>query len=254
MDLLEYRRVVRRQLLIVLIGLSITFALMFFALVRVSSEGMVFRQPPIYQARSELLVTRAGFTLGRAAPPDYQQADDARMEYLAGLYAELATSEAVRTEIARDGSKGPLPRASYDVTQLITPITQRSLPLIEVVGLSTSAGGAIAIANRVAEGLRRYILVGQDRGRVAKPERVDLRIVTRADHAEVLQGVKVTTAIMVFILGLVATLAVAFARDNMRRNRGGPGSGAPALDHPAGAPVELEPVPPEEISVPRRVG
>jgi hypothetical protein len=175
------------------------------------------------------------------------------MEYLAGLYAELATSETVRRVIANDGTRRPLPIASYEVRQLITPITQRSLPLIEVLGLSTSADGAKATANRVATGLRRYILVNQDRGRVAANERVDLRIVTGADYAAVLQGVKLTTAIMVFILGLVVTLACAFARDNVKRNRRGPGSKAPALEHPAGTTVELEPVP-EESAVRRRAG
>ena len=226
---------------------------MLLSLVRVSGDGMVLRNPPIYQARSELLVTQAGFPLGRAAPPDYQQADAARMEYLAGLYAELAKSETVRTVIEGDGTRLPLSRASYDVTQLITPISQRSLPLIEVVGLSTSAGGAMAISNRVATGLQRYILVNQDRGRIPTTERVDLRIVTRADQAEVLQGVKMTTALTIFLLGLVVTLACAFARDNVKRNRRGPGSEARPLEPPAGTTVELESVH-DEPAMRRRAG
>ena len=42
MDLVEYGRVVRRQAILVLIGLTITFAFMFLSLVRVSGDGMVF--------------------------------------------------------------------------------------------------------------------------------------------------------------------------------------------------------------------
>jgi capsular polysaccharide biosynthesis protein len=253
MDLVQFGRVVRRQALIVLIGLTVTFALMFLSLVRVSGDGVVLRRPPIYEARSELLVTQAGFPLGRAAPPDYQQADAARMEYLAGLYAELAKSETVRAVIETDGSKLPLPPESYDVKQLITPLSGRALPIIEVVGMSTSAGGAIANANRVASGLQRYIRVNQNRGGVPRRERVDLRLVTGAQGAEVLQGVKLTTPIMLFVLGLVATLAVAFARDNVKRNRRGPGAGVPSLESPAGGTVELESVP-EEPAVRRRAG
>ncbi len=252
MDLVEYGRVVRRQAILVLIGLTITFALMFLSLVRVSGDGMVFRQPPIYQARSELLVTQAGFPVGRAAPPDYQQADSTRMDYLAGLYAELAMSETVRTVIQSDGTRLPLPRSSYEVTQVVAPMNQRTFPLIEVAGIGTSEGMAMAVANRVARGLKRFILVNQNRNRVPKAERVDLRVVTTADRAEVLQGVKLTTPMMLFMLGLVVTLACAFARDNVKRNRRGPDSQIPLVEHPVGQRVELESVP-EEPAVPRRI-
>jgi capsular polysaccharide biosynthesis protein len=245
MDLVEYGRVVRRQALIVVLGLTVTFLLMFISLVRVSGDGIVLRRPPTYQARSTLLVTQAGFPLGQAAPPDYQQSADARMQYLAGLYAELATSETVRTVIEHDGTRLALPPESYDVTQVIEPVNHQALPLIEVVGMTTSEGGAMAIANRVAAGLKQYILVNQNRVRTPKAQRVDLRVVSRADHAEVLEGVKLTTPIMLFILGLIVTLATAFARDNLKRNRRGPGSQIPPYEPPGADKVELESVPEE---------
>jgi capsular polysaccharide biosynthesis protein len=252
MDLVEYGRVIRRQAFIVVLGLTVTFALMLLSLVRVSGDGMVLRRPPTYQASSTILVTRAGFPLGQAASPDYQQSTDARMQYLAGVYAQLAKSETVRTVIEHDGTRLPLSRASYDVTQLIEPVNHTPFPLMEVVGVSTSEGGAMAIANRVARGLRRYILVNQNRVRTPEAQRVDLRVVSRADHAEVLQGVKLTTPIMLFMLGLVVTLACAFARDNVKRNRRGPGSQSPPYEPPGPGRVELESVP-EEPAVRARV-
>jgi hypothetical protein len=252
MDLFEYGRVIRRQAPIVVLGLTITFALMLLSLVRLSGDGLALRRPPTYQAQSTLLVTQAGFPLGRAAPPDYQQSADARMQYLAGLYAELATSETVRTVIEHDGTQLPLPRESYDVVQLTDPVTNQMLPLVEALGTSTSEGGAIAIANRVAAGLKQYILVNQNRASTPPAERVDLRVVSRADHADVLQGVKLTTPIMLFILGLIVTLACAFTRDNVQRNRRGPGSKNPPFEPPGGSRVELESVP-EEPAVRRRV-
>jgi capsular polysaccharide biosynthesis protein len=244
MDLVEYGRVIRRQALIVVLGLTITFALMFLSLVRVSGDGMVLRRPPTYQARSTLLVTQPGFPLGQAALPE-SQPDDSRMQYLAGLYAELATSEIVRTVIEHDKTRLPLPRASYDVRQLIDPMTNQPLPLMEVAGMSTSQAGAVAIANRVAAGLKQYILVNQNRVRTPKAQRVGLRVVSRANQAEVLQGVKLTTPIMLFILGLIVTLACAFTRDNLKRNRRGPGSQSPPYEPPETGKVELESVPEE---------
>jgi capsular polysaccharide biosynthesis protein len=253
MDLVEYGRVIRRQALIVVLGLTVTFALTFVSLVRVSGDGMILRRPPIYQATSTLLVTQAGFPLGRAAPPDYQQSADARMQYLAGLYAELATSETVRAVIERDGTRLPLPRASYDVTQRIEPVNHVALPLIEVVGMSTSGGGAVAIANRVAAGIQRYIRVNQNRVRTPEAQRVDLRVVSRADRADMLRGVKLTTPIMLLMLGLIVTLGCAFTRDNLLRNRRGVGSKVPPIEPPAGTTIELESVP-EEPAVRRRAG
>ena len=47
---------------------------------------------------------------------------------------------------------------------------------------------------------------------------------TSADRAEVLQGMKLTTPIMLFMLGLIVTLGCAFARDDVKRNRRGPRS------------------------------
>ena len=81
-------------------------------------------------------------------------------------------------------------------------------------------------------------------------ERVELQIVTRADKAKVLRGVKLTTPLMIFLLGLVVTLVVAFTRDNAQRNRGDSGSGSPPLEPSVGTAVGLEPVQ-EESSVHR---
>jgi hypothetical protein len=248
MDVLEYGRVIRRQLIVVALGLVITLSLMFLAFVRVTGDGLVARSSPVYGARSVLLVTQAGFPWGRATPPDYQQADAARMEYLAGVYAELAASETVRRRVQTGGRL--LSAQSYDVTQLVGS-SGRTLPLIAVDGKSTSAAGAVTIANAVAAALRRYIIANQNSSRVPARERVELRVVTRAEKAGVLQGVKLTTPIMLFLLGSVVTLVVAFTRDNVLRQRAAREAASPPLEPVGPAAVQLESAP-EEPAVRRR--
>ena len=115
MDVLAYVGVIRRQWIVVLVGLVIAQALALMAVVRVTQDGLAYRSPPIYAARSTLFVTQEGFPWGRSGLTERRGgvdvprfADPGRMEYLASLYSELArTSRAVQAQIER---KGRLPR------------------------------------------------------------------------------------------------------------------------------------------------
>jgi hypothetical protein len=245
MDLVEYGRVIRRQLVVVVLGFAVTFSVVFLALVRVSADGLALRSSPVYAARSELLVTQPSFPWGRAAAPNSPHADTAGfLEYRAGVYARLATSKTVRGIIRSNGK--PLPAEAYEVIQLTS--SGRALPYIEVVGKSASQRGAVAIANAVATALKRYNVAEQNRSRVPLPQRVDLRVVTPAEKAEVLQGVKLTTPILLVLLGSVVTLVFAFARDNVTRHRAATQLAGPPLE-PASRAVGFESAPEEPASV-----
>lgn len=250
MDVFEYGRVIRRQHRVVALGLIITFVVVFLALVRVSADGLFLRSSPIYGARSVLLVTEPGFPWGRASVPDIPQADTARMEYLAGVHAALARSERVRGIIRTGGE--PLPARAYDVAQLMSS-SGHALPLIEVLGQSATGRGAVAIANAVATALKQYIRAEQNRSRVPTSERVELRVVTRAEKAEVLQGVKLTTPILLLLLGSVVTLVFAFARDNLARQRAASELASAPLEPASRTPVGFESAA-EEAAVGRTAG
>jgi hypothetical protein len=241
MDVLAYLGVIRRQWIVVLIGLTIAQALALMAVVRVTDRGLQYRSPPIYAARSTLFVTQGGFPWGRSKltqsekAPDggtveiQRFADPGRMEYLASLYSELArTSRAVQAQIERAGK---LPPGAYQVTPLTAP-DGRALPLIEVMGVSQTPSQAVVFSNRVADGLRRYVRLNQLAGDVPQASRIQLPFVTRARSAEVLQGVKLTRPILIFFFGSIVTLVFAFARDNMQRRNasGSPGAHVQKLE------------------------
>ena len=223
MDVLAYVGVIRRQWIVVLVGIALAQALALMAVVRVTPHGLEYRSPPIYAARSTLFVTQQGFPWGRwglterkggVDVPRY--ADPGRMEYLAALYSELAqTSRAVQALIDRGGK---VPRTAYGVAPILAA-DGHTQPLIEVVGLSHSPSQAVAFSNRVADGLRRYVLENQDASKVPVAQRIQLPVITRARSAEVFQGVKLTRAILILLLSSIVTLVVAFTRDNLRRQR-----------------------------------
>lgn len=229
MDVLAYARVIRRQWMVVLVGMAIAQALALMAVARVTPNGLEYRSPPVYAARATILVTQKGFPWGRSGltervrgvdTPVY--ADPGRMEYLASLYSELALkSRAVQAQIEREGE---LPPDAYSVAPGAAP-DGRALPLIEVMGLSESPAKAVLFANRVADGLRRFIRLNQDASNTAPADRILLPLQTRARTAEVFQGVKLTRPILILLLGSIVTLVVAFTRDNMRRPRAPSGAG-----------------------------
>ena len=61
MDLAEYGRVIRRQALVIGLGLALTLLLVLITLARVTSDGLVLRSPPVYQGLSTLLVSQRVF-------------------------------------------------------------------------------------------------------------------------------------------------------------------------------------------------
>jgi hypothetical protein len=209
------------------------------AVVHVTERGLEYRSPAVYAAHSTLFVTQGGFPWGRWNLNELRDgvdvprfADPGRMEYLASLYSELAqTSRAVQAQIDRGGK---LPPGSYTVAP-VTALDGRPLPLIEVTGMSTLPAQAVSFANRVAEGLRRYVVLNQVASDVPKASRVQLPIVTRARTAQVLQDVKFTRPILILFLGLIITLVVAFTRDNVQR-RGAPDSAQAKLEKLEAAP------------------
>lgn len=231
MDLLAIWRVVQRQQRIVVVGLALTVLAASFVLFTISTSGIGFRTPPVYFAKSNLFVTQSGFPWGRSALTEYVRArgagadepavprfaDPARMEYLASLYSELALSDEVGRIVRRDGFR-LRDKEEYQAVPL-TARDGRPLPIIEVSGTSESRERAVVIANRTASALQSYVASRQRESGITEETRIVLPVITRADEAEVLSGVKLTTAVMIGLLGAIATLFVAFLVDNLQRQR-----------------------------------
>ena len=69
MDLALYGRVLRRFWPLVVTGVILAASLAFLSLVRVTSHGLSYRKPMVWQSQAVLLLNAPGFPYGRTLIP-----------------------------------------------------------------------------------------------------------------------------------------------------------------------------------------
>ena len=104
MDLIAFWNVVKRQRRVVVIGLCAAAALAFISMVKPTATGLAWRTPPVYEAKTTSLVTKAGFQVGRVGDPAIDKTFSERMEGLASLYTQLAESYLIERAVSNDSS------------------------------------------------------------------------------------------------------------------------------------------------------
>jgi hypothetical protein len=229
-DLIAYWNVVKRRRSIMVVGLCIAAALAVMSAVKPTASGFTWRTPPVYDATTTLFVTQPGFPWGRGTLDEYRKAEGDpttsvprfsepdRFEYLASLNSKLAERDTIERAA---GKKVGIEDPDYDAAPLIGA-DGRALPLFQITAYETTPEGAVALANAVSDALRARLAREQGNNRIAAEDRIVLQVVEAAQEAEVFQGVKMTRPIMLFLLGAILTLAVAFVVDNLRGGRQGP--------------------------------
>ena len=203
-NLLGYWGVLKSQWGIVVLGIAVSALLSVLALYRVSPDGVSLRSPPVYVAKSTLLVTggvpRAD---GTSVAP----------EYLAQIWAQLAQSDAVHRLVDPTLNRDP----AYGVDPVTGVNSGTPLPLLSVSAYSTSPSNSVALANRVARSLEQYIATTQRT--LPKRQQSTLTIIARPVKADVFKGKRLTPSLMLFVLGVTGTVFVAFTRHNLRLAR-----------------------------------
>jgi hypothetical protein len=229
MDFRLYGRVLWRFRLIVAGGFVVALILAMLAIVRIGPHGLSYRHHELWATTTRLLVTQKGFPEGRLYAQDpttaatltpgqeaarlrIPVADPARFNNLAILYAELATSDPVRTLMLRDG---PIV-GQTNATPLRDEASGVLLPLIDLTAISTSPTAAIKLADRNAAALDEYVSGEQHANNVPRSDRVVVQTVVEPRRAKVFQPRSKTMAIVVFLAVLLATVGLAFALENLR--------------------------------------
>lgn len=224
MDFALYARVLWRFRLLVAVGMLSALTLALLSLVRVSADGLTYRQSELWSASIRLLVTQAGFPEGRLyaeTPTDGTEktpepgapiADPARFNALAILYSQLATSDPVRRQILRGG---PL-RGRIAAQPLRDEQSGTLLPLIDLTALAKTPRDAIVLAQRAAGALDTYIGNQQRAHDVPATDRVVLQPIVQPREAELYQPRSKTMAIVVFLAVMLATCGLAFLLENAK--------------------------------------
>jgi hypothetical protein len=213
-DLGLYVDVVRRHRRVAIAGLTLTLLAAFFSYFSLSSSGLAHRTPLTYVSNATLLVTEKGFPYGRASSAT-DVVDLSRYQYLATLYSNMATSDAVKRLVERHGkliggrTYGAAPGRSTDGTT--------ALPVVVISAFDSSAPGARALAGQVATALRTVLERDQASAGIKPSARVLLTTVGSGSDARIFAPRRPTRPIMIFLLGLMVTFGLVFLIENLRR-------------------------------------
>jgi hypothetical protein len=222
MDLALFGRVLWRFKWLVLFGAVLAGVLAVLAVAHVSFKGgtprFTYRTSELWQNNTTVLLTQSGFPEGRSTlPAGSAFADPGRFTYLADLYSQLASGDAVRALIARTG---PVDGSVAAATVLTS--TGQSSPLVSIFGKSTTARKATALTLRATDALIRYVDQRQGLAGIPLRQRVELTPVRGADSPLLIKPRSNTLPIVVFLGTLICFIALAFILENRRpaRRRG----------------------------------
>jgi hypothetical protein len=231
MDLQLYARVLWRFKAIVLLGLVLALTLALLSTVRIGRDGATYRSPELWSSTMRLIVTQSGFPEGRlyaqepprpgedpattprlSSPSGIPVVDPARFNSLAILYAELATSDAVRQLMRR---QGPV-RGQIVATPLRDERSGTLLPLIELGAISTSPRSSILLVMRASNALSSYLERQQRANNVPEPDRVVVEPIIQPRGAQLFRPRSKTMPIVVFLVVMFAVVGLAFLLESIR--------------------------------------
>ena len=228
MDLGLVIRVLWRFRVLVVVGtlLAATAALLSHVRVEIGEGApkLAYRSTETWTSSTTLLVTQQGFPEGvsnldseaSTAPQKEGEprrySDPTRFNGLAIVYAKLAVSDEVRGMIRK---AGPL-KGRYSAQPVKTDDGATYLPFVLITAESTSARGAQDLARRATNALRQYLARYQDANRIPADARVQLELVNEPTKATLAAGRSPVKPMFILLIGIAATLGLAFALENVR--------------------------------------
>jgi hypothetical protein len=223
-------RVMWRFKRMVLAGLVIAVCLAFLSYFRVSLAGgqphISYRGKETWESFARVFVTRPGFEWGSsiigpnathsnndASRIGAQVSEEGRLASLASLYSSFAKSDPVRKIMLRSGpidgiiDAAPLPATPDNPYAL--------LPLVSILGEAHSAAASKSLTGRAADALVTFIRQQQADNRVPADQRIVLTILNRAGDTKRLAGRPKSLPAIVFLMVMLATVGIAFLRENL---------------------------------------
>jgi hypothetical protein len=231
-DLRLYSEVLGRHRALVLAGVALTIALAFLSYVRVSADGISYRKPVVWSNSSTVVLTQSGSPELRSVLPVAKSsgvptlAGTDRFVGLVELYAALATSDEV-VKLMRDRglladvdlkTRGLPFSASPVKSSLDTPYLNGGiLPVISISGRAPSPAEATRLATGATKAFLDVLTRRQENAKIPRSARVEVTVLKRSGEPVLAQPRSKALPLLIIFGGLIATVAVAFARDNRRR-------------------------------------
>jgi hypothetical protein len=218
--------------------------------------SMTRRGVETWQTQSDILVTQRGFPWGRVTLPQQAVspaaaqagatggdtgtgtqgsgltfADPGRFSSLALLYSLIAYSDQVRGLLPEHPTRDQIQAAAVDATGNGTSF----LPVIRLTTKGSSSAGAIKLNAAAFGAFQKLLRQQQNDSHISDNQRVQLSVINKPDHPQLLSGPSKTPSILAFMLCLIGAIAVAHMLDSLRPRRndfGGVGE-EPQDDYPA---------------------
>ena len=108
------------------------------------------------------------------------------------------------------------PGERYESSVVKSVDSGSSLPMIYMKGYGPSAQAAVDMANRSAEAFRDFLRTEQRESDIPDEKRVEVVVTQRASGAEVFEARSYVRPIFLFLLIMMAVLALAFCLENLR--------------------------------------
>lgn len=228
-----------RPVAIIGIGLGVLLAIMASYQVTLSGgPSLTPRGVEEWTATSSILVTQPGFPEGRvtlptdqvdnarttsgqpasganSAPKDQVEfADPARLASLADLYSKFLVSDQVRARAPQHPARALISASPFAASQggLI-------LPVIQMQAKADTAPGAEKLNRDMFKALGDVLAEQQRSNHISVSRRVELQMLDAPDKPILTAGRKHTMAILVFLMCLIGTVAVAHLLAGVRDRR-----------------------------------
>jgi capsular polysaccharide biosynthesis protein len=218
-DFRLYIDVLRRHRLLVLSGFVVALALALLSYVRVSPDGLTYRNPEIWSNEATLILSAPSHPELRSELPP--TADPNRFTNLVEQYAEFATSDAVMSSLRKQHLVSRKSEKSGAATITATPVASlingAITPLLKITGMATSPLAATRLTIRATDTFIDVARTDQIQAKVPESQRVELRIVKRAEVPKLVGPRSKTTFIIILLAGLTLTVGAAFLRENLQR-------------------------------------
>jgi hypothetical protein len=217
MDLSLYGRVLWRFRWLIAVGLILATVLSVLSVAKVSTHGLKYRKPEVWQSSSNVLLTQKGFPWGRSSLPAQEGSSQfggpGWLSGLTELYAQFANSDQVRAIMLRSGAS-PLWRLT--AAPVIPSGSSSALPVVALAGMAYTPKGAIeaTLAGRAA--FIRYVSSQQALAAIPNGDRVDLQVLQNATPPVLVQPRRKTLPIVIFLAVMTAAIALAFVLENAR--------------------------------------
>ena len=210
----------------VIVGVVLTVALAVLSYVRVSPSGIFYRSPEIWSNQATLVLTQEGAPELRSVLParpggfSTSLADTGRFAGLIDIYATLATSDGVVSELVRRGllTEEDLKDGGLPIVAAAVPSTVNAATPMMTITASSITGPK---ATRLTLGATKAFLAVLDKRQLAAKipvkDRIQVRVVKSSEAPMLADPRSKALPMLVLLGGLIATVAVAFTRDNLAR-------------------------------------